>query len=172
MKSKIFLLLLLYLVYPLIGYALDTKLPEGYRLPEKSDYTKYAQSYYKNNFPNKVKADFDGNGKVDTAFLLLKSDNSCWSLFVFMTFYEDQINQVKLDEIEQKATYLSMGISQLEPGKYKTACGKGSWDCTPGEPEILILKNPGINYFTFESANSVFYWNKALKKFRRIWLSD
>ena len=150
----------------------NEKLPYGYRLPQQSDYPEYYQSYFKNNFPFKIDADFDGNGKADTALLLIKSDNSGWSLFVFLTPEQDQIHQLKLDDTQQTVKYLLMGILGLEPGEYKTACGKGYWDCKNGEPEKLILKSPGIDYFRFESGNSVFYWNKDSKYFSRIWLSD
>ena len=172
MKTKIFLVLLLCLSFSNIGHSFDGKLPKGYRFPEKSDYTEDEQSYLKNNFPYKIEADFDGNGKVDTALLLIKGDNSGWTLFVFMRSKNDQIDTFPLDHTEHTVPYLYMGISILEPGKLKTACGKGYWDCKPGEPPTLYLKNPGINYFVFESANSVFYWNKDSKNFSRIWLSD
>ena len=65
-----------------------------------------------------------------------------------------------------------MGIVLLGPGKHRTACGKGYWDCGKGEPEVLDLKLPAIDYFTYESANSVFYWNKPSSSFQRVWMSD
>ena len=142
MKTKTSLLLLLFLPFPIIGHSFDTRLPEGYRLPQRSDYTEYEQSYFKDNFPYKIEADFDRNEKVDTALLLIKRDNSGWSLFVFMRSENDQIDLLQLDNTEHKVPYLYMGISVLEPGEYKTACGKGYWDCKPGEPGTLKLKAP------------------------------
>jgi len=65
-----------------------------------------------------------------------------------------------------------MGISILSPGKHQTACGKGYSDCRSGEPEILDLKYSGINYFLFEGASSVFYWDANTNNFKRVWLSD
>ena len=67
---------------------------------------------------------------------------------------------------------LSMGISKVSPGEYETACGKGYFECGPDEPEVLVLKLPGIDYFRFASANSFFYWDNASKSFKRIWISD
>jgi len=172
LKKKIFLIFLLFLPFPVIGQGFDVKLPDGYRLPRKSDYPEYEQLYFKNNFPYQIEADFDKNGRVDTALLLIKTDNSGWSLFVLMKSENDQINQLKLDDTKQNVPYLYMGISVLGPGEFKTACGKGYWDCKRGEPAILKLKAPAINYFAFESANSAFYWVENLRKFSRIWLSD
>lgn len=65
-----------------------------------------------------------------------------------------------------------MGISILKSGSHKTACGKGYWNCEQNEPALLTLENHGINFFKFESASSVYYWDKDLNKFNRIWLSD
>jgi hypothetical protein len=54
----------------------------------------------------------------------------------------------------------------------KKACGNGYWDCKDNEPPILTLKYPAIDFFKYESANSVFYWDTQLKAFKRIWMSD
>jgi hypothetical protein len=65
-----------------------------------------------------------------------------------------------------------MGIDTVTTGDYKTACGKGYWECKKSEPEILNLKHVAINYFKFESANSFFYWDDKTGSFKRIWISD
>jgi len=77
-----------------------------------------------------------------------------------------------LDEHKRETEKLFMGISLWEPGQYKTACGKGYWECKDDETQILKLKTPGINFFAFESANSIFYWNSRKNEFKRIWMSD
>jgi len=65
-----------------------------------------------------------------------------------------------------------MGIDLAEPGEQKTACAKGYWKCKPGEPEILKLKNPGIWYFSFGSAASIWYWEQKRGQFEKVWISD
>jgi hypothetical protein len=65
-----------------------------------------------------------------------------------------------------------MGVAVAPPGDYVTACGKGHWECKPGEPEVLHLDLPGINYYQFESANSIFWWDAKSKLFNRTWISD
>ena len=173
MRKETYFLIPLLISLSIVGQEVTDKLPPGYRLPEKSDYPEYHQQHYTNNFPIKVNADFDGNGKSDRALLLIKSDNTGWCLFVFMNSDSDQTPLFKLDNVVgQVGKNLIMGISELKPGKYKTACGKGYWECQPNEPDILKLNCSGIDYFRFESANSVFYWDTSLKKFKRVWLSD
>ena len=65
-----------------------------------------------------------------------------------------------------------MGIKTAEPGKYKTACGKGYWVCKKGETAKLNLKMAAIDLFQYESANSYFVWDTKTKMFKRIWMSD
>jgi len=65
-----------------------------------------------------------------------------------------------------------MGVDIVKPGHYKTACGKGYFECEKGEPEVLKLKQPAIDYFRFESANSFFFWDCNTNSFKRIWISD
>jgi hypothetical protein len=65
-----------------------------------------------------------------------------------------------------------MGIKSAKSGKYKTACGKGYWDCKKGEPAELNLRMPAMDLFQYESANSFFVWDSKIKKFKRIWMSD
>ena len=55
---------------------------------------------------------------------------------------------------------LAMGISVMEPGQYNTACGKGYWECAGGDKPSILLKHPGLNYFKWGSADSVFYWDE------------
>ena len=65
-----------------------------------------------------------------------------------------------------------MGINTVKPGEYKTVCGKGYFKCEKGEPEVLKLKRPAIDYFKFQSANSFFFWDDKTGDFKRIWISD
>ncbi len=44
---------------------------------------------------------------------------------------------------------LAMGVDVAKPGEYKTACGKGYFACAEGEPAILRLNRPAIDYFKF-----------------------
>jgi hypothetical protein len=95
-----------------------------------------------------------------------------FGLFIFLGQKNSSFKMVLLDEHKRETDKLFMGISLMEPGQYKTACGKGYWACKDKEPEVLKIKSSGINYFAFESANSVFFWDASKKEFTRIWMSD
>ncbi len=146
--------------------------PKEWRPASKSDYSEEDLSFMNHRVPNNVHADFNGDGLEDSAWILVKDIEKKWELFVFVGKKADEYELIKLDENKMTTDKLHMGLSRIPKGKHKTACGKGYWDCSAGEPEILNLKNPGIDYFVFESANSVFYWDNHIKGFKRIWLSD
>ena len=65
-----------------------------------------------------------------------------------------------------------MGLDIAQPKKIKTACGKGYWECTGKETPEITLTYPGIHYFRFSSASSVFYWDIKQQKLLRVWVSD
>ena len=73
---------------------------------------------------------------------------------------------------KHKDVSLAMGINLVKPQKIQTACGKGYWECKEDETPFQSLVYPSINYFRFESANSIFYWSKKEQQFKRIWQSD
>ncbi len=60
------------------------------------------------------------------------------------------------------------GISLVRPGQYETACGKGYWECGPGEPEVLKLRRPAVEFFKFESASSIFFWDVKTNGFHQV----
>ncbi len=117
-----------------------------------------------------AKADFDGDGEKDKAFLLINGTENKMGLFVELSSQPGK--KIKLDESDDKGWIEVMGITVAKPGKYKTACGKGYFDCKKGEPKKLNLKLPAIDYFKEGSANSYFIWDTTKKKFNRIWMSD
>ena len=149
-------------------FAADIKIPDGYREATLKDYVHEEGNFPKGKPPIKVSADFNGDGKQDIAVILIKNDGNGWALFVLLA---GQKKIFKLDEITEKGS-IHMGIELVKPGLIKTACGKGYWECAPDEPMELKLMLPAINYFVFESANSMFFWDKKASAFKRIWISD
>ncbi len=81
-----------------------------------------------------------------------------------------------LNEINWEKEYpnvnLVMGIDSAEPRMYKTACGKGYWECGVNKPKTLILGIPGIWYFKFENAASIWYWDKDTNEFKQAFIGD
>lgn len=154
----------------------DVALPEGWRLPTAEELSSEANRKDSPTKYAKVIADFNGDGINDEAFLLKSTKFSGEGLFVRLSDGQKGFKWMKLDVIDWGEEYpkvnLSMGISVAKPGAYKTACGKGYFECKEGEPEVLKLRQPAIDYFRFESANSFFVWDEKTKSFKRIWMSD
>jgi hypothetical protein len=116
----------------------------------------------------RAQADFDGDGVVDEARLMIAGDGKTYALLVYPSSLQ---RQVVLEE--ESAPFLDvMGISVAIPGTYRTACGKGYWKCEQDEPPEITLTMPGIDYFREASANSFFWWDKKTRSFKRIWISD
>ena len=118
-------------------------------------------------------ADFNGDGERDEAWILIKKDDSEWGLFVFLSTEDGEWRIIEL--VRYKMTEMipqGMGIWPAPPGSYETACGKGYYKCDRNEPEAIKLKNPAIDFFRFQSANSFFVWDRDSDEFERIWISD
>jgi hypothetical protein len=150
-------------------------LPEGWRFPTAEELT-YASRKESPTKYSKAVADFNGDGINDEAFLLKSIKFSGEGLFVRLSYKQKGFRWIQLDVIDWGKEYpkvdLSMSVAIAKPGNYETACGKGYFDCKDGEPEVLKLRRPAIDYFRFESANSFFVWDEKMAKFKRIWMSD
>jgi len=152
--------------------------PAGWRFPIESDYSGGWREYRGSNpTPFITKADFNGDGLIDKAWILLSTENKSWGLFLFISQKEGSTNIIRFDTTDHKKAIgsgppQSMGVAVAPPGDYVTACAKGYWKCKPGEAEVLHLDLPGINYYQFEGANSIFWWDARSKLFKRTWISD
>jgi hypothetical protein len=133
--------------------------PAGWKPATKAVYSEKNLLFRKNQVPNHIEADFSADGIKDQAWILINASEKTFGLFVFLGTGNGRYKMMVLDKQKRETEKLFMGISLLEPGQYKTACGKGYWECKNDEPEVLKLIIPGINFFSFESADSVFYWS-------------
>jgi hypothetical protein len=171
-KIKIYKTVILSAAVLLIPLALSALDIPDWRTPTKSELAD--DSGWRKEDANLfliAKADFDGDGKEDEASLLINDKENKMGLFVTLSS-QGKAKPILLETIEDKKRIIGMGIKAAKPGKYKTACGKGYWDCKKGEPAELNLKMPTIDLFQYESANSYFVWDTKTKKFKRIWMSD
>ena len=118
-----------------------------------------------------ARADFDGDGKEDVARLLINDKENKLGLFVTLSS-EKRAAPLLLEAVDNRQAIEVMGIKVAKPGTYKTACGKGYWICETGEPPVLKLKNPAIDLFSFEKANSYIVWEKKTRRFKTVHMSD
>lgn len=154
----------------------EIALPEGWRYPTIEELSDEPD---RNDSPTKyikAVADFNGDGITDKAYLFKSTEFSGEGLLVRLSDKQKGFRWLVLATIKWRKDYpkvnLCMGIDIVKPGKYKTACGKGYYECEKGEPEVLKLKRPAINYFKFGSANSFFFWDDKTNSFKSIGISD
>ena len=159
------------LVITLPTLAGSMPLPLGWRVPTSSE----LNDDWRSNDPNKyevLRGDFNGDGVVDQAMLLVPLKGRSLGLFVFLSQKNHTFKTYALDRIKDVALIKAMGIAKVSPGQYKTACGKGYWECAKDEAPEISIQHDAIDYFKTESANSYFYWDEQTKTFKRIWISD
>lgn len=147
--------------------------PNGYRYPTEND-IKIGWKYEKklnHPMPYHIRADYNGDGREDDAWILIKKEGMGWAAYAFMNTVNGR--KVILLDSSDKSYAQTMGLRVKQPGTYKTACAKGYGPaCRSDEPKEIILKRPGMELFQFESSSSVFYWDDTKNQFQRIWLSD
>jgi hypothetical protein len=146
------------------------RLPRGWRVTGKSDYSADDVRFFNGSMPTHAEADFDGDGTKDHALILIQPDEAKYGLFVLL----GKGRSLKLEEfgLTGGGDKLHVGLSPVKPGKYLTACGKGYWKCSPDETEELTLSRTGIYFFVFEGASSIFYWNDGTRTFSRVWMNQ
>ncbi|MGH9253567.1 MAG: hypothetical protein ACRD3C_03250 [Vicinamibacterales bacterium] len=146
--------------------------PSGYRFPTEADYSGDWKEFRATvPTPFVVRADLNGDAIPDEAWLLPASSGRGWGLFVALGSSNGSHRWIRLER-DAETDVQGFGISHVEPGQYKTACGKGYWACKRDEPALLDLKAAAFQLFKFESASSIFWWDQPSRSFKRIWMSD
>lgn len=67
---------------------------------------------------------------------------------------------------------LGMGISLEKAGAHPTACASHGRSCQPGQPAEFVMTNPGVAYFDFQGARSLFSWDAKPRELKLVWTSD
>jgi len=114
-----------------------------------------------------ARGDFDGDGKPDEARLMLSRAGKRLALVVRLSTGGERV----IEEWDRRALKRH-GVVTLPPGRYRTACGKGYFECGPREPEELVTRWDGIDFFYEESADGVYYMTKSGSDFVYSRLSD
>ncbi len=148
--------------------ALALEFPADWRLPTEKEIGAESQ-------PKKarIEGDFNQDGKLDHAFLLKSIHYPGEGLVAYVsttTGYEWQV----LDRVEWGEEYadagLKMRIKVAHPGRYKTACALGYWECGAEEPAVLELKQVAIYQDRFDGAIAIWFWAKDSEQFKKVWL--
>lgn len=119
-----------------------------------------------------VEGDFNGDGLVDQARLLISTHGHRLGLIIFLASKSGEMKSYQVVVEQDPSAIHTMGIAKVLPGKYKTACGKGYWECKNDDTPEVLIKLDAIEYFKEESASSYFLWDAKKKLFKRVWVSD
>lgn len=170
-KSSSSIVISLCIFLPSLSFAEDISLPKGWRAPQSTE----IKGEWRNKNTDRflvARGDFNGDGIADVARVLVNQEVNKAGLFAFVSQKNGQCNIYHLDISNDTKMLQNMGVEKVPPGTYKTACGKGYWNCKQDESPEISLRTDAINYFMPEGANSYFYWDKKSDTFRRVWISD
>jgi len=162
------LLRAIFLILPLLIFAssalAEQHPPAGWRYPNKKDMTGDWLAHKKKlKEPYHIKADFDGDGLTDDAWILLKRDGSGWGLYAFIKRKKAPIEVFPLADspIEQDVSDpQAYSISIAKPGRYQTADGP------------VDLVRPGIDFFRYGGVEWVYYWSSPAGSFKAAAISE
>lgn len=122
--------------------------------------------------PYHISGWFDENSSKDHAWILYRQDRSKWGIFAFL-IQGQSYTPIKLSESsnEDGSRIQDIHLVLANPGEIETACGKGYWDCEPGEPAKVLLKTNGIIAGPFDKGGAVLNYYQS-GKFEGVVLDD
>jgi beta-lactamase regulating signal transducer with metallopeptidase domain/ankyrin repeat protein len=149
------------------------ELVRGWRAPTQAELDKLPARKDSPTRYVQATADLDGDGKQDQAALLIASDESKEALFVKLSSRNPDAWTFAAQKVRRPQGGIALsGISIHEPGRIPRMCDKGyGRPCDPAEPK-LVLQHQGIDYFDFEGAASVVYYDNVNQQFRQAWYTD
>jgi hypothetical protein len=128
----------------------DDLLPTGWRRPIVAELTNenaIARASVPAGF-TMVREDFDGDGRMDRADLLVHDGTRTWGAFVF--YGGDTFKMLASGPSEEVGDF---GVAVQAKGPFRTTCK--SPDC-PGD---TMLPTPGVEVFQFDGGSSVYIYD-------------
>jgi hypothetical protein len=152
------------------AFSQDT-LPDGWRKPTLAE----ANGDWRKDNATKflvVKGDFDGDGQVDLAELLVGDSGSRMGLFVRLSSRNGRWEPISESVHEFDKPLGAFGIRIVHPEKYETLCGSDPSVCAPDTPKVFDLGHSAIEFFSHGRASSFFYWDQTAQRFRSLPIGD
>lgn len=147
--------------------------PDGWRFPGESDYSddwlEHRDTY---PVPFHVESDFNGDGLADDAWIVIPGKGPGGGLCVLLSRKDGPPDVVWLDRGKMVYKPQLVGIVAVPPGRYRTACGKGFFECGPGEPEKVELSLPSFQFIYFGKAAILYWWDAGKNSFNTTTMSD
>jgi hypothetical protein len=155
-----------------VAFAANSAPPQGWRFPTEADY-KDGWAEYRDRFPVPfhVTGDFDGDGLVDHAWILIREGGEGWGLFVFLARRAGPPRMIQLFS-EGGCCAQAYALARVPPGKHLTFCGGRLAGCSTGQPASVTLRHPGFEFMTLGTASGLYYWSPAAKTFRSVTVAD
>ena len=149
----------------------------GWRKPNMEQFTGDWRLSSSNRYLSVIE-DFDGDGKRDRCTIMTNVKKGEWGIRV--NFADEKTSWLPISGKYQSPEWKedferNRGIKVGKQGRYKTACGKGYWECdkVAGDMPDVEIRNAGIILFRNEAGGTVlFYWNSKLGKFDSQVLDD
>lgn len=148
----------------------SVRLPAGWRLPSASEVDQSWRSSDTTKYLT-VAGNFDGTGKANVAFLLVKSDRTGFAPFIALNQGSKEPKLFQVEETNAMEYLAAEGLKLAKPGTYVTACGKG-YDCGPNEEKSIKLSFDGLEFFKEEGSSRLIYFDPNTRRFKESWLSD
>ena len=146
-------------------------LPDGWRVPTADE----VDEAWRHADPSRfllADGDLDGDGEVDQARLLLRTDGGGYGVYAFLCRGDGVATPHLILHNRELELFPNVGIKPVEPGVYRTACGKGFIDCYEGEPREVRLTHHAIDYFKAQTVASLFYWSDTAGAFKWVAIAD
>jgi hypothetical protein len=110
-----------------------------------------------------VKSDLNGDGIIDEAVLL--TDGRQIKLVAFLD-KPDRLTVIDLFTILCDPASCAIGL--IPPGEYRTACGKGWFECEPSDPQVMRTSRPILALGREDMVLAFLYEGNG---FHQIWLT-
>lgn len=133
----------------------------------KANVADYQQLKNHHKYPYFVSGDFNGDGKLDEAWVMIRQDRPAWGVFLYLAGDKAPINLMEyrghLKDIEQ-----ALVMTKAPKGTYQTACGNSQVvSCLPNEPDAVTIKSTGF-ILSQANSNALVFWDKRLKSFTKV----
>lgn len=143
--------------------------PSGWRI---ATYEDVIDSWAEYDSPNKVIADFNGDGRDDVAQILLNKNGIGYKVVAEVTTGND-LTRFTLDESSDfQAQTQAIELAEPSDQVWDSACEKGYWECEPNEIRKFKIAKPSIMHCYIEKACSIFMWSDLNQGFTKVVFSD